>query len=181
MWLAWAVVVLALLFERFGLGWETVCLSTWEGQYGGRLGFGFSVTSLSLLAQEDFFSDLKLYFPQIYDIKYAHMLAFRVRSCLGVIPFRRVEKCCGLSWHGRRLLLRYLMKSCEGLKGGLNKLAEDLEVNCEALLSRKVVVRSCLRSYCVCFVHVRWSGSGRNTRLAQTVCSRRCTSGLLPL
>jgi len=41
--------------------------------------------------EEDFFSDLKLYFPQIYDIK-------------------------------------YLMKSCEGLKGGLNKLAEDLEV-----------------------------------------------------
>eukprot|EP00326_Haptolina_ericina_P029238 CAMPEP_0181174084 /NCGR_PEP_ID=MMETSP1096-20121128/3346_1 /TAXON_ID=156174 ORGANISM="Chrysochromulina ericina, Strain CCMP281" /NCGR_SAMPLE_ID=MMETSP1096 /ASSEMBLY_ACC=CAM_ASM_000453 /LENGTH=291 /DNA_ID=CAMNT_0023261959 /DNA_START=207 /DNA_END=1082 /DNA_ORIENTATION=- len=41
--------------------------------------------------EDDFFSDLKLYFPQIYDIK-------------------------------------YLMKSCEGLKGGLNKLAEDLEV-----------------------------------------------------
>ena len=41
--------------------------------------------------EEDFFSELKLYFPQIYDIK-------------------------------------YLMKSCEGLKGGLNKLAEDLEV-----------------------------------------------------
>ena len=41
--------------------------------------------------EEDFFSEMKLYFPQIYDIK-------------------------------------YLMKSCEGLKGGLNKLAEDLEV-----------------------------------------------------
>jgi len=41
--------------------------------------------------EDDFFSDLKLYFSQIYDIK-------------------------------------YLMKSCEGLKGGLNKLAEDLEV-----------------------------------------------------
>lgn len=41
--------------------------------------------------EDDFFSEMKLYFPQIYDIK-------------------------------------YLMKSCEGLKGGLNKLAEDLEV-----------------------------------------------------
>ena len=41
--------------------------------------------------EDEFFSDLKLYFPQFYDIK-------------------------------------YLMKACEGLKGGLNKLAEDLEV-----------------------------------------------------
>jgi len=41
--------------------------------------------------EDDFFSELKLYFPTFYDIK-------------------------------------YLMKACEGLKGGLNKLAEDLEV-----------------------------------------------------
>ena len=41
--------------------------------------------------EDEFFSDLKLFFPQFYDIK-------------------------------------FLMKSCEGLKGGLNKLAEDLEV-----------------------------------------------------
>lgn len=41
--------------------------------------------------EDEFFADLKLYFPQFYDIK-------------------------------------YLMKACEGLKGGLNKLAEDLEV-----------------------------------------------------
>ena len=43
------------------------------------------------LEEDDFFSDLKLYFPSFYDIK-------------------------------------YLMKACEGLKGGLNKLAEDLNV-----------------------------------------------------
>ena len=41
--------------------------------------------------EDEFFAELKLYFPQFYDIK-------------------------------------YLMKACEGLKGGLNKLAEDLEV-----------------------------------------------------
>ena len=41
--------------------------------------------------EDEFFADLKLYFPQFYDIK-------------------------------------FLMKACEGLKGGLNKLAEDLEV-----------------------------------------------------
>lgn len=41
--------------------------------------------------EDEFFSDLQLYFPQVYDVK-------------------------------------YLMKSCENLKGGLNKLAEDLEV-----------------------------------------------------
>jgi len=41
--------------------------------------------------EDTFFQQLKLYFPQIYDIK-------------------------------------FLMKSCESLKGGLNKLAEDLEV-----------------------------------------------------
>ena len=41
--------------------------------------------------EDDFFSELKLFFPCFYDIK-------------------------------------YLMKACEGLKGGLNKLAEDLEV-----------------------------------------------------
>ena len=45
-----------------------------------------------LPAEEDeFFTELKLYFPCFYDIK-------------------------------------FLMKACEGLKGGLNKLAEDLEV-----------------------------------------------------
>ena len=50
------------------------------------------LTCKQLASDEDeFFSDLKLYFPQFYDIK-------------------------------------YLMKACEGLKGGLNKLAEDLEV-----------------------------------------------------
>lgn len=43
------------------------------------------------LEEDKFFEQLKLYFPQIYDIK-------------------------------------HLMKSCENLKGGLNKLAEDLEV-----------------------------------------------------
>ena len=43
------------------------------------------------LEEDKFFDQLKLYFPQIYDIK-------------------------------------HLMKSCENLKGGLNKLAEDLEV-----------------------------------------------------
>ena len=43
------------------------------------------------LDEDEFFLELKLYFPQFYDIK-------------------------------------YLMKACEGLKGGLNKLAEDLEV-----------------------------------------------------
>jgi len=43
------------------------------------------------LEEDNFFAQLKLYFPQIYDIK-------------------------------------HLMKSCENLKGGLNKLAEDLEV-----------------------------------------------------
>jgi len=57
--------------------------------------FGYLMKLLTCKAlpheEDDFFSDLKLYFPQIYDIK-------------------------------------YLMKSCEGLKGGLNKLAEDLEV-----------------------------------------------------
>lgn len=41
--------------------------------------------------EDDFFAELKLYFPQFYDIK-------------------------------------FLMKACEGLKGGLNKLAEVLEV-----------------------------------------------------
>jgi len=57
--------------------------------------FGYLMKLLTCKAlpheEDDFFSELKLYFPQIYDIK-------------------------------------YLMKSCEGLKGGLNKLAEDLEV-----------------------------------------------------
>lgn len=43
------------------------------------------------LEEDDFFSQLKLYCPSIYDIK-------------------------------------YLMKFCENLKGGLNKVAEDLEV-----------------------------------------------------
>jgi len=41
--------------------------------------------------EDDFFAELRLYFPNYYDIK-------------------------------------FLMKSCEGLKGGLNKLAEDLDV-----------------------------------------------------
>lgn len=41
--------------------------------------------------EEEFFTELKLYFPQFYDIK-------------------------------------FLMKACDGLKGGLNKLAEDIEV-----------------------------------------------------
>jgi len=50
------------------------------------------LTSKRLAVEEEvFFSELKLYFPQFYDIK-------------------------------------YLMKACEGLKGGLNKLAEDMEV-----------------------------------------------------
>jgi CCR4-NOT transcription complex subunit 7/8 len=57
--------------------------------------FGYLVKILSckrLPAEEEtFFAELKLYFPQFYDIK-------------------------------------FLMKACDGLKGGLNKLAEDLEV-----------------------------------------------------
>ena len=57
--------------------------------------FGYLIKLLTckrLPAEEDaFFSELKLYFPTYFDIK-------------------------------------YLMKACEGLKGGLNKLAEDLEV-----------------------------------------------------
>jgi len=57
--------------------------------------FGYLMKILTckrLAAEEDdFFSELKLFFPCFYDIK-------------------------------------YLMKACEGLKGGLNKLAEDLEV-----------------------------------------------------
>jgi len=57
--------------------------------------FGYLIKLLTckrLPAEEDdFFSELKLYFPSFYDIK-------------------------------------YLMKACESLKGGLNKLAEDLEV-----------------------------------------------------
>jgi len=57
--------------------------------------FGYLMKLLTCKAlpheEDDFFADMKIYFPQIYDIK-------------------------------------YLMKSCEGLKGGLNKLAEDLEV-----------------------------------------------------
>jgi len=43
------------------------------------------------LTEEEFFEQLKTYFPRIYDIK-------------------------------------YLMKSCKNLKGGLNSLAEDLEI-----------------------------------------------------
>jgi CCR4-NOT transcription complex subunit 7/8 len=57
--------------------------------------FGYLLKVLTCKAlpedEDNFFAQLKLYFPQIYDIK-------------------------------------FLMKSCENLKGGLNKLAEDLEV-----------------------------------------------------
>jgi CCR4-NOT transcription complex subunit 7/8 len=60
---------------------------------GYDFGYLIKILTCKRLAQEedDFFSELKLYFPRFYDIK-------------------------------------FLMKYCEGLKGGLNKLAEDLEV-----------------------------------------------------
>ena len=60
---------------------------------GYDFGYLIKILTCKRLATEedDFFSELKLYFPCFYDIK-------------------------------------FLMKACEGLKGGLNKLAEDLEV-----------------------------------------------------
>lgn len=70
---------------------DDVCWISFHSGYD----FGYLMkllTCKSLATDEDeFFADLKLFFPQFYDIK-------------------------------------FLMKSCEGLKGGLNKLAEDLEV-----------------------------------------------------
>lgn len=67
---------------------------TWISFHSGYdFGYLMKLLTCKQLAhdEDEFFSELKLYFPQFYDIK-------------------------------------YLMKACEGLKGGLNKLAEDLEV-----------------------------------------------------
>jgi len=60
---------------------------------GYDFGYLMKLLTAKRLAQEeeDFFTELKLYFPQFYDIK-------------------------------------YLMKACEGLNGGLNRLAENLQV-----------------------------------------------------
>lgn len=60
---------------------------------GYDFGYLMKLLTCKVLAtdEDEFFADLKLYFPTFYDIK-------------------------------------YLMKACEGLKGGLNKLGEDLEV-----------------------------------------------------
>jgi CCR4-NOT transcription complex subunit 7/8 len=67
---------------------------TWISFHSG-YDFGYLMKILTCkrlpLDEDEFFSELKLYFPQFYDIK-------------------------------------FLMKACDGLKGGLNKLAEDIEV-----------------------------------------------------
>lgn len=67
---------------------------TWISFHSG-YDFGYLIKTLTCkrlaLEEDEFFSELKLYFPRFYDTK-------------------------------------YLMKYCEGLKGGLNKLGEDLSV-----------------------------------------------------
>lgn len=59
--------------------------------------------------ETDFFELLKLYFPTIYDVKVS----------VGIFSLKAIL------WD---LLFQYLMKSCKNLKGGLQEVADQLEL-----------------------------------------------------
>ena len=82
--------------------------------------------------EPEFFELLNLYFPNVFDIKYARFLVCFV-CCVVLCCVLRARVCSAHSKTPPNNLQtknqkRYLMKFCGNLHGGLNKLAEQLEV-----------------------------------------------------